>query len=56
MPSMAEIGTVVIGKKNVINFVNVLVFSLFRYYLPLKKGMAFLLNKFDSSFHENALC
>ena len=35
MPSLVEIGTVFLGK--ILNFIND--FSIFRYYLPLEKGM-----------------
>ena len=36
------------------NFVNV--FKLFRYYLPLKKGVALHLEIFDFTLHKNVLC
>ena len=48
--SLVEIGTVGLEKK-ILNFINV--FSLFRYYLPLEKSVAFHLNiiEFPSPKH-----
>ena len=37
-------------------FIDVSVFSLFRYYLPLEKGMALHSNKLESPSPKNALC
>ena len=45
MPSLVEIGPVVLEKK-FLNFVNV--FSLFRNYFPLEKGVALYFNKLES--------
>ena len=41
-------------KRRFLNFVNV--FSLFRYYLPLEKGGALHLNKFESPSPMDTLC
>ena len=46
MPSFVEIVHVVLEKK-ILNLVNI--FSLFRNYLPLKKGEFLYLNKLESS-------
>ena len=54
MPSLVEIGPVVLDKK--IFFYFVYVFSLFRNYLPLEKGLALHLNKLESSSPRDALC
>ena len=43
VPSLVEIGSVILEKKIFFNFINV--FSLFRNYLPLEKGRALYLNK-----------
>ena len=40
MPSLVEIGSVVLEKKIILNFVNL--FLLFRSYLPLEKGVALI--------------
>ena len=42
------------GKEDFFNFVNV--FSLFRYYLPLKKGGVLCLYKRESAPAKDALC
>ena len=54
MPSLYEIGQVVLEKKIFLNFVNV--YLLFRNYLPFEMGMALHLNKFKSPLHKDALC
>ena len=54
VPSLVEIGSVVLEKKIFYNFVNV--FSLFRNYLPLEKGGALHLNKLESPSPKDALC
>ena len=41
-------------RRRFLKFVNV--FSLFRYYLPLEKGEALHLNKFESPSPKGALC
>ena len=41
-------------EENFLNFVNV--FSLFRYYFPLKKGAALHMNKLESPSPKDALC
>ena len=48
MSSLLEIGAAVLMKKIFLNFLNV--FSFFRNYLPLEKGLTLYLNKlkFDS--------
>ena len=53
MPNLVEIGPVVL-KETIFKFVKV--FSLFPYYLPLEKGVALHLNKFESPLPKNALC
>ena len=53
MISLLEIDPVVLEKK-IFNFVNI--FSLLRYYLPLKKDRALHLNKPESPSPKNALC
>ena len=45
MPSLVEIGPMVLQKTIFLKLVNV--FSLFRKYLPLEKGMVLHLNKFE---------
>ena len=52
VPSLVEIGPMVLEKK-VLNFISV--FPLFRNYLPLEKGAALLLNKFESPSPEDVL-
>ena len=47
MPSLVEVGSVVLEKKEIFKFVNV--FSQFRNYLPLEKGRTLHLNKLASS-------
>ena len=54
MPSLVEIGPVVLENKIFFNFVNL--FLLFLNYLPLEKGGALYLNKLDSSSPKDALC
>ena len=54
MPSLVDIGHVILERKIFFNFVNE--FSLFRDYLPLEKGGALHLNKFESPSPKNALC
>ena len=54
MPSLVEIGSVVLDKKIFFNFVNL--FSLFGNYLPLEKGGALHLNKLESPSPKDALC
>ena len=54
MPSLVEIGSVVLEKKIFFNFVNV--FSLFRNYLPFEKDGALHLNKLDFPSPKDALC
>ena len=51
MPSLVEIGPVVLEKRIFFYFVNV--FLLFRYYLPLEKVGALQLN---GAFHPRMLC
>ena len=46
MPSWIEMGSVFLEKKIIFNFVKV--FALFHNYLPLEKGGALHLNKFES--------
>ena len=53
MPSLVEIGSVVLEKKIFLNFI--IVFSLFQNYLPLEKGGALHLNKLESPSHKDAL-
>ena len=53
MPSLVEIGPVVLEKKICSNFINV--FSLFHNYLPLEMGRALHLNNFESPSPKNAL-
>ena len=52
VPSFVEIDPVVLEKKIFINFNNV--FSLFRFYLPLEKGVALHLNKIESPLPKDA--
>ena len=52
VPSLVEIGSVVLEKK-IFDFVNV--FSLFRYYLPLKKGVVINFNKIEYTITEDVL-
>ena len=54
MPSLVEIGTVVLEKKEFQNFINV--FSPFRNYLPSEKGGALHLIKLESPLPKDALC
>ena len=55
MPNLVEIAPVpVVLEKGFFNFVNV--FSIFRNYLPLKKDVAFHLNKLKFSSPKDALC
>ena len=54
VPSLVEIGQLVLEKKTFFNFINV--YLLFRNYVPLEKGGALHLNKFDSSSPKDALC
>ena len=51
--SLVEIGPVIL-KNTILKFVNV--FWLFRYYLPLEKGVALHLNKYESPLPKDALC
>ena len=53
LPSLLEIGQVVLGKKIFKKFVNE--FLLFRNNLPLEKGGALLLNKLESPSPTDAL-
>ena len=53
MPSLVEIGPVVLEKKICSNFINV--FSLFHNDLHLEKGRALHLNNFESPSPKNAL-
>ena len=53
VPSLVEIGQVVLERKIFFNFVNV--FSLFGNYHPLIKGGVLYLNKLESSSPNNAL-
>ena len=46
MPRLVEIGSVVLEKKKILNFINA--FSQFRNYSPLEKGCALHLNKFEN--------
>ena len=50
MPSMVEISSMVLEKKNVVN-----VFLISRYYLPLETGRTFHLNKVESASPKDAL-
>ena len=50
---LVEIGSVVLEKK-IFKFVNV--FSLFRNYLPLEKGVGLHLNKLESPLPKDELC
>ena len=54
MPSLAEIGSVVLEKKIFLNGVSV--FSLFRNYLPLEQDMALYLKKLESPSPKDILC
>ena len=54
MPSLAEIGPVVLEKK-IFKFRQCIV-VLFRNYLPLEKGVAFYFNKLKSLLSKDALC
>ena len=54
VPSVNEIGQVVLDKKSFWNFVNV--YLPFCNYLPLEKGGALLLKELESLLPENALC
>ena len=54
MPSLVEIGPVVLEKKICSNFINV--FSLFHNYLPLEMGRALHLNKLESPSPWDTLC
>ena len=54
MPSLVEISSLVLEKKIFLNFVNV--FSPFRNYLPLEKGMALHLNNLEFPIPKDALC
>ena len=51
MPSLVEIGTVFLG--NILNFIND--FSLFRYYIPLEKGVVLDLWKLEFPLAKDAL-
>ena len=53
VPSLVEIGPVVQEKK-ILNIFNIILH--FRYYLPLEKGAALHLNKFESPLPKDALC
>ena len=53
MPRLLETGTVVLEIKRFLNVLNVL--TLF-YYLPLEKGVAHHLNKFEFPLLMDALC
>ena len=53
MPSLVEIGPVVLEKKYFINFVNI--FSLFHTCLPYEKGAALHLNKLECSSPKDTL-
>ena len=52
MPSLVEIGSVVLEKRIFFNFINV--FSLFRNYLPLEKGGDLHLKKLESPSPKDA--
>ena len=54
VPSLAEIGSVVLEKKIFLNGVSV--FSLFRNYLPLEQDMALYLKKLESPSPKDILC
>ena len=51
MPSLDDIGPVVLEKTNGVN-----VLSLFRYYLASEKGVAFHLNRLKSTSPKDPLC
>ena len=53
MPSFDEIGPVVLQKK-IFKLINI--FSLFRHYLPLEKGVVLHLNKLEFPSPKDALC
>ena len=53
VPTLVEIGPAILENK-ILKFVNV--FSLFRYYLPLEKGVALHLNKFEFLLPKDDLC
>ena len=53
LPSLVEIGSVVLEKRILFNFINV--FSLFHNYLFLEKGGAPHLNKLKSPSPKNAM-
>ena len=54
MPSLVEIGTVVLEKKEFQNFINV--FSPFRNYLPLVKRVALHWSKLEFPSPKDAVC
>ena len=54
MPSLVEIGSVILEEKIFLNFCQS--YSLFRNYLPLEKGGAVHLNKLESPSLNDALC
>ena len=54
MPSLVEIGPVILENKYFFYFFNV--FTLYRNYLPLGKDMALYLKKLKSPLPEDALC
>ena len=53
MPSLGKFGSVLLVNTIFFNFINV--FSLFRNYLPLEKGVAIYLNKLELTSTKNAL-